>query len=217
MFRAEDGSVEIESLEKAFFSRHRLNIVPALKKARVGVAGAGGLGSNVAVALARSGVGRLVIADFDRVEPHNLNRQQYFVDQIGEFKVEALKKNLTRINPFSEYEVHRVFVDADNMSSLYDGVDIMVEAFDSVESKVELLERWVEKFPDKPLVMGSGMGGYGNNNLLNTKRLFENVYVCGDGKSDVAVNPPLAPRVAIVAGMQANLVLELLLNEYVVL
>jgi sulfur carrier protein ThiS adenylyltransferase len=139
------------------------------------------------------------------------------VDQIGEFKVEALKKNLTRINPFSEYEVHRVFVDADNMSSLYDGVDIMVEAFDSVESKVELLERWVEKFPDKPLVMGSGMGGYGNNNLLNTKRLFENVYVCGDGKSDVAVNPPLAPRVAIVAGMQANLVLELLLNEYVAL
>jgi sulfur carrier protein ThiS adenylyltransferase len=79
------------------------------------------------------------------------------------------------------------------------------------------LERWVEKFPDKPLVMGSGMGGYGNNNLLNTKRLFENVYVCGDGKSDVAVNPPLAPRVAIVAGMQANLVLELLLNEYVAL
>jgi sulfur carrier protein ThiS adenylyltransferase len=207
----------METLEKKFFSRHVLAVVPILKKAKIGIAGAGGLGSNVAVALARSGVGKLVIADFDRVEPHNLNRQQYFVDQIGMFKVTALKENLERINPFSEYEVHRVFLNGENIPSILGDVDIMVEAFDSVESKLELLESWTEKFPGKPVVMGSGMGGYGNNNELSTKRLFENVYVCGDGKTDVAIHPPIAPRVAIVAAMQANLVLEILLNNKVVL
>ena len=209
--------VQMESLEKEFFSRHALAVVPILKKAKIGISGAGGLGSNVAVALARSGVGKLVIADFDRVEPHNLNRQQYFVDQIGEFKVFALKENLERINPFSEYEVHNIFLNAGNIPYIYGDVDIMVEAFDSVESKLELLESWVENFPGKPVVMGSGMGGYGNNNKLCTRRLFENVYVCGDGKTDVAINPPIAPRVAIVAAMQANLVLELLLSDKVAL
>lgn len=209
--------VQMESLEKEFFSRHALTVVPLLKKAKIGIAGAGGLGSNVAVALARSGIGKLVIADFDRVEPHNLNRQQYFVDQIGAFKVTALKENLERMNPFSEYEVHKVFLDAGNIPLIYGEVDILVEAFDSVESKLELLESWIEKFPGKPIVMGSGMGGYGNTNQLSAKRLFENVYVCGDGKTDVAINPPIAPRVAIVASMQANLVLELLLRGKVFL
>lgn len=207
----------MDSLEEEFFSRHPLAIVPILKKAKVGIAGAGGLGSNIAVALARSGVGKLVIADFDRVEPHNLNRQQYFLDQIGQFKITALKENLERINPFSEFEVHEVFLDADNIPLIYDDVDIMVEAFDSVESKLEFLETCVEKFPGRPVVMGSGMGGYGKNNQICAKRLFDHVYVCGDGKTDVAINPPMAPRVAMVAAMQANLVLELLLKGEVVL
>lgn len=207
----------MEDLEKRFFSRHDPAIVPVLKKAKVGIAGAGGLGSNVAVGLARSGVGHLIIADFDRVEIHNLNRQQFFMDQIGKPKVEALKENLQRINPFSQYKIHQVFLEADNMQSIYGDVDIMVEAFDKVESKLVLVETWVDKFPGKPVVMGSGMGGYGGNNLISAQQLFENVYVCGDGKTDVETHPPLAPRVAIVAAMQANLVLELLLNEEVVL
>jgi sulfur carrier protein ThiS adenylyltransferase len=208
---------QMDPLEKEFFSRHALAVVPILKKAKIGIAGAGGLGSNVAVALARSGVGKLVIADFDRVEPHNLNRQQFFVDQIGEYKVVALEENLARINPFSDYEVHTAWLDAGNIPLIFGDVDIMVEAFDSVESKLELLDVWIEKFPGKPVVMGSGMGGYGNNNQIRTRRLFENVYVCGDGKTDVAINPPIAPRVAIVAAMQANLVLELLLRDKVAL
>ncbi len=207
----------MENLEKEFFSRHEPAIIPVLKKAKIGIAGAGGLGSNIAVALARSGVGHLVIADFDKVEPHNLNRQQFFVDQIGQPKVVALKENLERINPFSRYEIHQVYLDAENMPSIFGDVDIMVEAFDTVESKLILVETWIQKFPDTPMVMGSGMGGYGGNNLISAKRLFENIYVCGDGKSDVDAHPPIAPRVAIVAAMQANLVLELLLNEEVVL
>ncbi len=205
----------MENLEKEFFSRHEPAIVPVLKKAKVGIAGAGGLGSNIAVALARAGVGHLVIADFDKVEPHNLNRQQYFVYQIGKPKVVALKENLQRINPFSQYEIHPVFLDAGNMPSIFGDVDIMVEAFDKVESKLILVETWVEKFPGTPVVMGSGMGGYGGNNLISTKRLFEDVYVCGDGQTDVDTHPPIAPRVAIVAAMQANLVLDLLLSEEV--
>lgn len=213
----QEKPVQMDPLEKEFFSRHPLAVIPILKKAKIGIAGAGGLGSNVAVALARSGVGKLVIADFDRVEPHNLNRQQYFVDQIGEYKVVALEQNLARINPFSDYEVHAVSLDAGNIPLIYGDVDIMVEAFDSVESKLELLEVWIDKFPGKPVVMGSGMGGYGNNNQICTRRLFENVYVCGDGKTDVAINPPIAPRVAMVAAMQANLVLELLLRDKVAL
>lgn len=200
-----------------FFSRHEPAIVPALKKAKIGIAGAGGLGSNIAVALARAGVGQLVIADFDKVEPHNLNRQQYFVDQIGKPKVVALKENLERINPFSQYEIHQVCLDAENMPSIYADVDIMVEAFDRVECKLVLVETWAEKFPGTPVVMGSGMGGYGGNNLITTKRLFENIYVCGDGRTDVDTHPPIAPRVAIVAAMQANLVLDLLLSEEVIL
>lgn len=198
-----------------FFSRHEPAIVPVLKKAKVGIAGAGGLGSNIAVALARAGVGQLIIADFDKVEPHNLNRQQFFVDQIGKPKVVALKENLERINPFSQYEIHQAFLDAENMPAIYADVDIMVEAFDKVECKLALVETWVEKFPGTPVVMGSGMGGYGGNNLISTKRLFEDVYVCGDGQTDVDTHPPIAPRVAVVAAMQANLVLELLLSEEV--
>lgn len=207
----------MDRLEENYFSRHEPSLVPVLKGATVGIAGAGGLGSNVAVALARSGVGRLIVADFDKVEAHNLNRQQFFVDQIGKPKVVALKENLERINPFLQYEIHEVFLDADNMPSLFGHVDVMVEAFDRVESKLTLVETWAEKFRDTPVVTGSGMGGYGSNNLIVTRRLFENIYVCGDGKTDVSTHPPIAPRVAIVAAMQANLVLELLLNEEVAL
>lgn len=207
----------MDSLEREFFSRHPLNIVPALKRARIGIAGAGGLGSNIAVALARSGVGKIVIADFDRVERHNLNRQYYFIEQIGDYKVDALKANLERISMFSEYEAHNIIVGRKNIPGIFGEVDIMVEALDSVESKIELLESWSAAYPEKPLVMGSGMGGYGHTNDLSVKRLFGSVYVCGDGKTDVAMDPPIAPRVAIVAAMQANVVLELLLDNRVVL
>lgn len=202
--------------EKEFFSRHALGVVPVLKKATVGVAGAGGLGSNIAVALARSGVGKLVVADYDRVEPHNLNRQYYFRDQIGMYKVDALKSNLERVNPFSEYEMHNKLLDKENIPRIFGNVDILLEALDSVDAKLMLLQSWIAAFPQKPLVMGSGMGGYGGNNGMVSKRLFDRVYVCGDEKTDVAVFPPMAPKVMIVAAMQANMALEWLLDGEVI-
>lgn len=202
----------MHDLEAAFFAKHDPALVPVVRGASVGIAGAGGLGSNVAIALARSGIGRLVLADFDVIEPSNLNRQQFFIDQIGSPKVEALKENLVRMNPFSTYEIHRVMLDARNIPEIYADVDLMVEAFDKVEMKLMLVETWARIFPDRPLITGSGVAGYGGNNECRTKHLFDNVYVCGDMKSDADLIPPLAPKVALIAAMQANLVLELLVH-----
>lgn len=204
--------IRMDNHKTAFFAKHDPEIVPLLQRATVGIAGAGGLGSNVAVALARAGVGRLILADFDVIEPSNLNRQQYFVDQIGMPKVEALRTNLVRINPFSAYDTHRAMLDAENIPEIYADADIMVEAFDQVEMKVMLVETWVKHFPDKPLIVGSGIAGYGGNNECRTEQFFGKVYVCGDMKSDSGLIPPLAPKVALVAAMQANLALELLLK-----
>jgi sulfur carrier protein ThiS adenylyltransferase len=203
----------MEDLQAAFFSKHDPVIIPLLKKAKIGIAGAGGLGSNASIALARSGVGKLVIADFDVVEPSNLNRQQFFVDQIGKPKVVALKENLVRINPFSSYEIHQVTLNSENIPGIFAGVDILIEAFDKVEMKLMLIESWVKNFPNRPLVVGSGIAGYGGNNECRTEHFFDRVYVCGDLKSDASLVPPIAPKVALVAAMQANLVLELLLSK----
>jgi len=202
----------MDSLKQAFFSKHDPVIVPLVQQAAVGIAGAGGLGSNVAVFLARAGIGRLVLADFDVIEPSNLNRQQFFIEQLGMAKVVALRDNLVRINPFSTYEIHEVMLDGENIPEIYADVDIMVEAFDRVEMKVMLVETWVKHFPGKPLIVGSGIAGFGGNNECRTEQLFGNVYVCGDMKSDAGLIPPVAPKVALVAAMQANLALELLLG-----
>lgn len=207
------GENAMDELKALFFSRHDPSIVPLLQKATVGIAGAGGLGSNAAVALARSGIGRLVLADFDTVEASNLNRQQFFVDQIGRPKVAALQENLVRINPFSVYDIHQVMLGEENIPEIYADVDIMIEAFDKVEMKLMLVETWARHFPGRPLVVGSGIAGYGGNNECRTEKMFDNVYVCGDMQSDADQIPPIAPKVALVAAMQANLVLELLLNR----
>lgn len=203
----------MENLEAAFFSKHDPAVVPVLKKARVGIAGAGGLGSNVAVSLARAGVGTLVLADYDVIEPSNLNRQQFFVDQIGMPKVEALQDNLQRINPFSSYEIHHLRLNERNILQIYQDVDILVEAFDAVEMKLMLIETWAKNCPDRPLIVGSGIAGYGGNNDCRTERIFGRVYVCGDNKSDAVIIPPIAPKVALIAALQANQALELLLEK----
>ncbi|MCM1567058.1 MAG: sulfur carrier protein ThiS adenylyltransferase ThiF [Dehalobacter sp.] len=200
-------------LNAALFSKHDPAVVSVLKAAKVGIAGVGGLGSNVAISLARAGVGTLVLTDFDVVEPSNLNRQQYFIDQIGKSKVDALRENLVRINPFSTYEIHHLKLCAGDIPQIYSNVEILVEAFDEVEMKLMLVEAWVAKFPNRPLIVGSGIAGYGGNNDCRTERIFGQVYVCGDGKSDAGLIPPIAPKVALIAAMQANLVLELLLSH----
>lgn len=179
----------------------------------VGVAGAGGLGSNCAVALARVGIGRLVIADFDIVTVSNLNRQYFFLNQVGKKKVDALRENIAAINPGIIVEAHDLKIDRLNIVQLFKNCDIIVEAFDLAEMKLMIAEAVIENFPEKYLVMGSGLAGFGNNNSLRTVK-NDNIYICGDQENETdELLPPLAPRVGIVANMQANLVLELLVGR----
>lgn len=179
----------------------------------VGIAGAGGLGSNCAVALARVGVGKLIIADFDVVERSNLNRQYYFLHQLGQKKVVALRSNINLINPEVNVEVHDIKLQADDISKIFASCDVIVEAFDTAEMKEMIIETVLEKMPDKYIVSGVGLAGWGNNNSITT-RYSDKLIICGDGESEVSDDmPPLAPRVGIVANMQANVALELLLGR----
>lgn len=184
-----------------------------LKNKTVGIAGCGGLGSNCAVALARVGVGHLVLADFDVIEESNLNRQYYFQHQIGIKKVKALKENIQLINPEVQVESHDIFLDADNIEALFKDCDVIVEAFDKAEMKLMLIEIICEKLSEKPLVIGLGMAGWGDNNTIRCRQ-SDNLFICGDEVNEIAEDmPPLAPRVGIVANMQANTVLEILLKN----
>lgn len=207
------GADELEALKASFYARHEPRLAAVFQSAVVAIAGAGGLGSNVAALLARAGVGRLIIADFDLVEAHNLNRQQFFIDQVGLPKVNALKDNLTRLNPLSRYDIYQTKLGPGNFGEILGAAHILVEAFDEVQAKIELAEFWLSSFPEKPIIMGSGLGGIGGNNAVRTEKIADRMYVCGDGVSDVDLYPPLAPKVALVAAMQANLVLELLSGD----
>ena len=179
----------------------------------VGIAGAGGLGSNCAVALARVGIGKLIIADFDTIVESNLNRQYFFYDQIGQKKVFAVRDNIKKINPYTIVECHDVMLDPDKIIELYSNCDVIVEAFDFAEAKQMIIETVLEKLPKTPLVTGNGLAGWGFNNLIRTQKIVD-LYVCGDQYLETSEEmPPLAPRVGIVANMQANQVLEILLGE----
>jgi len=179
----------------------------------VGIAGAGGLGSNCAVALARVGVGKLIIADFDVVEKSNLNRQYYFLNQLGQKKVVALRNNINLINPDVNVEVHDIKLKADDIVNIFASCDVIVEAFDSPEMKQMIIETVLSEMPDKYIVSGVGLAGWGNNNTITT-RYSDRLIICGDGETEVSdYLPPLAPRVGIVANMQANVVLEVLISD----
>lgn len=183
-----------------------------LSSKTVGIAGAGGLGSNCAAALVRCGLGRLIIADFDLVEEGNLNRQFYFRDQIGHTKVEALRDNLQRINPELKLTIHNLQLNTHNIPKIFAGVDVLVEAFDQADQKEMLIETALNLWPETPLVVGSGMAGFGNTLALVVKK-YDKLYICGDEKEEIGPdNPPLAPRVGIVSHMQADVVLEILIK-----
>jgi len=185
----------------------------ALKDKVVGIAGCGGLGSNCAMALARTGVGHLVLADHDKLEVANLNRQYFFRDQLGEYKVAALKNNIHRVEPEAIVEAHILKLDPPSVKDLFADCDVIVEAFDTDHAKQMIIETVLSEFPDKPIVSGQGLAGYGDNESIITRRL-DNLYIIGDGEREVTEDqPPLGPRVAVVANMQANLVLELLLKD----
>ncbi|MDD5507955.1 MAG: sulfur carrier protein ThiS adenylyltransferase ThiF [Bacteroidales bacterium] len=189
------------------------NVEEILRIHTVGIAGCGGLGSNCAVALARIGIGHLVLADFDVVEPGNLNRQYYFLDQIGQKKVQALKSNILRINPCLRIDTYPVMLDPDTIRDIFKKCDVIVEAFDRKEMKHMIAETVLMHMPHIPLVMGSGLAGWGHSELLAVRRSGD-LYVCGDEASETSDQlPPLAPRVGIVANMQANVVLEILMGR----
>ncbi|HUU36881.1 MAG TPA: sulfur carrier protein ThiS adenylyltransferase ThiF [Candidatus Desulfaltia sp.] len=201
-----------QEFERKFFSKFDLEILSILRSSTVGIAGAGGLGSNAAVSLARAGVGTLIIADFDRVEPSDLNRQCYFMEQVGKPKVEALLENLKRINPYSQYRTHDIRIEPGNVATIFGTADILVEGFDKAEMKQMLVHSWLSLFPQKPIIVASGLAGIGNNEKLHTREMG-NLYICGDEETECEeCVSPMAPRVGIVANMQANLALELLVK-----
>ncbi|MGO5094226.1 sulfur carrier protein ThiS adenylyltransferase ThiF [Agathobaculum sp. LCP25S3_E8] len=202
-----------EELHAALVERHGADIQQKLDHATVGIAGLGGLGSNIAVHLARLGVGRLVLVDFDTVEISNLNRQHYTMKDIGIPKTLALLEQLEAINPYLQYEPHTERVIPANAAPLFADCDVVCEAFDRADQKAMLIETLLERLPDTPIVSGSGMAGCGSANLMHTERRFGRLYVCGDGTSDIANGIGLmAPRVAVCAAQQATMVLRLLLG-----
>ncbi|HBE40832.1 MAG TPA: sulfur carrier protein ThiS adenylyltransferase ThiF [Bacteroidales bacterium] len=185
-----------------------------LLRFRVGIAGAGGLGSNCAVALARSGIGTIVISDFDIVEPSNLARQYFFINQLGMFKTSAIKETIARINPDAIVIAHTEMLSRDNIPAIFAGCDVIVEAFDTDSMKEMLVETIQTKIPGIPVIIGSGLAGWGRNDLIRCRKIDESLYVCGDEMTATGPdNPPMAPRVGVVANMQANLVIEILMNK----
>ncbi len=188
------------------------SIRKTLASKTVGIAGAGGLGSNCAMALARSGIGKMIVVDFDIINFSNLNRQYYFHNQLGKKKVLALKENVQLVYPEVNVLPLAVRLEAHHVTPIFKSCDIIVEALDLKETKHLFIETALQELPHIPLVAASGMAGWGANNLLRTESIG-NFHVCGDQETEVSDElPPLAPRVGIVAMMQANLILELLLG-----
>lgn len=179
----------------------------------VGIAGAGGLGSNCAASLVRVGIGKLIIADFDIIVESNLNRQYFFSDQLGQKKVFALRDNLLRINPSIQIIPIDEKLNPQNIVFNYEECDIIVEAFDKAEMKQMIIETVHQYFPDKPLISAMGLAGFGNINSMRVRQ-FGNLFICGDMEIEVSDEiPPIAPRVCVAANMQADVVISLLLNE----
>ncbi|GAB2044138.1 thiamine biosynthesis protein ThiF [Agathobaculum sp. TL06] len=203
-----------KELHDALAGRHGAAVQAKLDRAAVGVAGLGGLGSHIAVSLARLGVGRLVLVDFDVVDVTNLNRQHYTMKDIGIPKTLALLEQLEAINPYLNYETYTERIIPANAVRLFAGCDVVCEAFDRPDQKAMLIETLLEQLPETPIVSGSGMAGFGSANAIRTERRFGRLYLCGDGTSDVSDGLGLmAPRVAVCAAHQAAMTLRLLLGE----
>ncbi|MFA5687543.1 MAG: sulfur carrier protein ThiS adenylyltransferase ThiF [Kiritimatiellales bacterium] len=200
--------------DAVLIERHGAAVHEKLKAATAGIAGLGGLGSAVAVALTRSGIGKLILGDFDRVEPSNLNRQHYFMDQLGELKTDALAANLRRINPYLTLELYAEKIMPENVSPIFSGVDVMIEAFDRADQKAMLLQEFTAQCAGIPFIGASGMAGCGAGETIGVKKLSANVYIVGDLKTGLSPEHGLmAPRVGIAAHMQANLALQIILGQ----
>lgn len=204
-----------EEYYNALEMRHGKELQSKFSSACVAVCGLGGLGSNTAVSLARAGVGRLILIDFDKVDLSNLNRQQYAVSQLGIRKTEAMRDILKGIAPYCETATHTVRLNDGNSAEILKEADIICECFDNPESKAMLVNTVLEIMPDKYVVAASGMSGLHTGNTIRTRRIGKRLYICGDGESDVEKDGTLfAPRVMLCAAHQANTVLRIIAGEY---
>lgn len=193
----------------AYFSQEELTKIQSFK---IGIAGAGGLGSNCAVNLVRSGFKKFKIVDFDKVEYSNLNRQFYFYNQVGEDKVVALVQNLQRINSSIEIEAIVEKLDKQSIKDYFQDCDIVVEAFDQAEMKSVLIEELLSS--TKLIVSASGIAGIGKSDKIKINQIRKNLVLVGDLESEVCCEKmPYAPKVNIVAAKQADVVLEYVLSR----
>ena len=200
-----------EEMQQALEERHGKALQAKFRNATVAICGLGGLGSNIAVSLARAGVGTLILIDFDKVDISNLHRQQYKASQIGEKKTEALAGNLKEIAPYVEIVTYNERITPDNFTKLLCKADIICEAFDDAEAKAMLVNGVLQTMPDKYLVAASGMAGLGLANAIQTRQITKHFYLCGDGVSDVADDIGLvSSRVMLCAAHQAHAVLRIL-------
>lgn len=203
-----------EVMREALNIRHGEELQNKISAARVAVCGLGGLGSNIAIALARAGVGHLHLIDFDRVDLTNLNRQQYAVGQLGQYKTDALRETLSLVSPYCDVTCDTVRVTEENLPDLLKTEDYICEAFDRAEAKAMLVSGVLEHFPEKYLVAASGLAGLGSANTIQTRRVSQRFYLCGDGTSDSSVGLGLvASRVLVCAAHEANMILRLIAGE----
>ncbi len=203
-----------EVMREALNIRHGEDLQNKISAARVAVCGLGGLGSNIAIALARAGVGHLHLIDFDRVDLTNLNRQQYAVGQLGQYKTDALRETLSLVSPYCDVTCDTIQVTEENLPDLLKPEDYICEAFDRAEAKAMLVSGVLEHFPEKYLVAGSGLAGLGSANTIQTRRISKRFYLCGDGTSDSSVGLGLvASRVLVCAAHEANMILRLIAGE----
>ena len=199
----------------ALNERHGTQLQARFSSATVAICGLGGLGSNIAVALARAGIGKLILIDFDRVDITNLHRQQYKANQIGRYKTEALAENLLGIAPYTEIKTVRAKITEENFADLLKDADVVCEAFDNAETKAMLVNGVLEQLPNCYLVAASGMSGMDTPNTIRTRKVTKRFYLCGDEQSDVVDTIGLvAPRVMLCAAHQAHTVLRILAGEY---
>ena len=202
---------EKEEWQQILEARHGKNLQEKFSKATVAICGLGGLGSNIAIALARAGIGKLILIDFDRVDISNLHRQQYKATQVGMCKTEALAENLQEISPYSLLQTYTTKITEENFQELLKEADIICEAFDEAEAKAMLVNGVLEKLPGKYLVAASGMAGLGPANDIRTRKVMKHFYLCGDEVSDVEGDIGLvSSRVMLCAAHQAHTVLQIL-------
>jgi sulfur carrier protein ThiS adenylyltransferase len=202
-----------EEMEALLISRHTPGIHSKIKMSCIAILGLGGLGSTIAGAMAKIGIGKMLICDYDKIEPSNLNRQHYFIDQIGMMKTRALKDNLLRMNPSLSLQLIEERLTESDLAFFFRHVDVLIECFDDPAMKAATLRSVLTQMPNVSYVGSSGMAGYGENNSIVTRMIRPGIYIVGD---EISVAQPgqglMAPRVGIAAHHQANQALRLLLQ-----